>query len=363
MVQQTTLMMQCNVKQKARRVSLKYFHREDTSLKSEKGCNEEEEEEVEKRKKKEEEETEAMPATGQFFPSHIRQHTTHFGRDRLKMSMLTLKRQNKTVGMGARSLTLDSLKLPSLCTASSVITTSTHTSGPAAPPKSDVITNAKKTVGIQVTIHFTRWKYTHSEIKEKEKDMSSSLSRSLPNIASAVQNDASKAASKHRFERISYSKKLQARSGEKKDREEDPGAQSQQPPAHEQTLQELEKSGIYHIDLSNLTGVVHIQKDIQTERMDRSDVMNLQNRSMSTIRENSPYTARSSADIKHRLESDKIGRRSRRKKWKDNCKCMRCEIMKRQFTEGDDHYSKWGIYPCQQFNRKKYFNQYFYDSD
>nr|XP_022330230.1 uncharacterized protein LOC111128722 isoform X6 [Crassostrea virginica] len=273
------------------------------------------------------------------------------------------KRQNKTVGMGARSLTLDSLKLPSLCTASSVITTSTHTSGPAAPPKSDVITNAKKTVGIQVTIHFTRWKYTHSEIKEKEKDMSSSLSRSLPNIASAVQNDASKAASKHRFERISYSKKLQARSGEKKDREEDPGAQSQQPPAHEQTLQELEKSGIYHIDLSNLTGVVHIQKDIQTERMDRSDVMNLQNRSMSTIRENSPYTARSSADIKHRLESDKIGRRSRRKKWKDNCKCMRCEIMKRQFTEGDDHYSKWGIYPCQQFNRKKYFNQYFYDSD
>ena len=93
MVQQTTLMMQCNVKQKARRVSLKYFHREDTSLKSEKGCNEEEEEEVEveKRKKKEEEEEDAMPATGQFFPSHIRQHTTHFGKDRLKMSMLTLK--------------------------------------------------------------------------------------------------------------------------------------------------------------------------------------------------------------------------------------------------------------------------------
>lgn len=201
------------------------------------------------------------------------------------------------------------------------------------------------------------------QIKEKEKDMSSSLSRSLPNIASAVQNDASKAASKHRFERISYSKKLQTRSGEKKDREDDPGSQSQQPPPHEHSLQELEKSGIYHIDLSNLTGVVHIQKDIQTERMDRSDVMNLQNRSMSTIRENSPYTARSSADIKHRLESDKIGRRSRRKKWKDNCKCMRCEIMKRQFTEGDDHYSKWGIYPCQQFNRKKYFNQYFYDSD
>lgn len=67
-------------------------------------------------------------------------------------SLSLWQRQNKTVGMGARSLTLDSLKLPSLCTASSVITTSTHTSGPAAPPKSDVITNAKKTVGIQVSI-------------------------------------------------------------------------------------------------------------------------------------------------------------------------------------------------------------------
>eukprot|EP00105_Crassostrea_gigas_P009851 XP_011424954.1 PREDICTED: uncharacterized protein LOC105326546 isoform X5 [Crassostrea gigas] len=254
------------------------------------------------------------------------------------------KRQNKVAGIGARSLTLDSLKLPSLCTASSVITTSTHTSGPNVAPKSDVIPNAKKTVGIQ--------------IKEKEKDLSSSLSRSLPNIATAVQNDA-KPASKHRFERISYSKKLQTRSVEKKDKEDEQAVTE----APSNSLQELEKSGIYHIDLSNLTGVVHIQKDIQSERIDRGEVLNFQNRSMSTIRENSPFTARSSADIRSRLEKDRLGRRSRRKKWKDNCKCMRCEIMKRQFTEGDDHYSKWGIYPCQQFNRKKYFNQYFYDSD
>lgn len=189
-------------------------------------------------------------------------------------------------------------------------------------------------------------------------DLSSSLSRSLPNIATAVQNDA-KPASKHRFERISYSKKLQTRSVEKKDKE-DEQAVTESP---SKSLQELEKSGIYHIDLSNLTGVVHIQKDIQSERIDRGEVLNFQNRSMSTIRENSPFTARSSADIRSRLEKDRLGRRSRRKKWKDNCKCMRCEIMKRQFTEGDDHYSKWGIYPCQQFNRKKYFNQYFYDSD
>lgn len=147
------------------------------------------------------------------------------------------KRQNKVAGIGARSLTLDSLKLPSLCTASSVITTSTHTSGPNVAPKSDVIPNAKKTVGIQVTIHFTRWKFNETQIKEKEKDLSSSLSRSLPNIATAVQNDT-KPASKHRFERISYSKKLQTRSVEKKDKE-DEQAVTESP---SKSLQELEKS-------------------------------------------------------------------------------------------------------------------------
>ncbi|XP_061174669.1 uncharacterized protein LOC133183778 isoform X2 [Saccostrea echinata] len=130
------------------------------------------------------------------------------------------KRQNKSVGIGARSLTLDSLKLPSLCTASSVITTSTNASGSVAP-KSDVVANTKKTVGIQV--------------KDKEKDLSSSLSRSLPNIATAVQND-SKTSSKHRFERISYSKKLQTRSVEKKEKDEESTTQPQQ------ELQELEKS-------------------------------------------------------------------------------------------------------------------------
>uniref|UniRef100_A0A8W8IAE3 Uncharacterized protein n=1 Tax=Magallana gigas TaxID=29159 RepID=A0A8W8IAE3_MAGGI len=147
------------------------------------------------------------------------------------------RRQNKVAGIGARSLTLDSLKLPSLCTASSVITSSTHTSGPNVAPKSDVIPNAKKTVGIQVTIHFTRWKFNETQIKEKEKDLSSSLSRSLPNIATAVQNDA-KPASKHRFERISYSKKLQTRSVEKKDKEDEQAVTE----APSNSLQELEKS-------------------------------------------------------------------------------------------------------------------------
>lgn len=67
--------------QKTRRVSLKYCHRDDVNLKTEKENNEEEEEE----------EDDKVNVKGGFFPKHIRQHTTHFGKDRLKMSMLSLK--------------------------------------------------------------------------------------------------------------------------------------------------------------------------------------------------------------------------------------------------------------------------------
>lgn len=68
--------------QKTRRVSLKYCHRDEVNLKREKENNEEEEEE---------EEEDKVNVKGGFFPKHIRQHTTHFGKDRLKMSMLSLK--------------------------------------------------------------------------------------------------------------------------------------------------------------------------------------------------------------------------------------------------------------------------------
>lgn len=65
--------------QKTRRVSLKYCHRDEVNLKTEKENNEEEEED------------DKVNVKGGFFPKHIRQHTTHFGKDRLKMSMLSLK--------------------------------------------------------------------------------------------------------------------------------------------------------------------------------------------------------------------------------------------------------------------------------
>ncbi|ESO87538.1 hypothetical protein LOTGIDRAFT_235027 [Lottia gigantea] len=34
-------------------------------------------------------------------------------------------------------------------------------------------------------------------------------------------------------------------------------------------------------------------------------------------------------------------------KWKDDCDCLRCKMIKRQFKDGDDSYKVWGQYPCQ----------------
>ncbi|RUS82037.1 hypothetical protein EGW08_010193 [Elysia chlorotica] len=34
------------------------------------------------------------------------------------------------------------------------------------------------------------------------------------------------------------------------------------------------------------------------------------------------------------------------RKWKENCECLRCQMLRREFKEGDEHYSLWGQYPC-----------------
>ena len=35
-----------------------------------------------------------------------------------------------------------------------------------------------------------------------------------------------------------------------------------------------------------------------------------------------------------------------KKKWKDHCGCLRCQMIKRQWQEGDELYKVWGNYPC-----------------
>ncbi|KAK3096536.1 hypothetical protein FSP39_001107 [Pinctada imbricata] len=255
-------------------------------------------------------------------------------------SQIIPKRQTKHPGIGTRSLTLDSMKLPSICTASSVITTSTNATGQSAK----TARTEKKSINIQ-------------ESSDREKDLSSSISRSLPNIAQAVQNEAKTQTNnaKHRFEKFTNTKKLTTRKAETKE------SPKKEETSHPQ--QPLEKSGIYQIDLSSLAekSEPSTADSSHTERSQRHAPLGP--RFIGTIKEEPSGRNSSAASSRRQLETDKIGRRSRRKKWRDNCKCMRCEIMKRQFIEGDDHYSKWGIYPCMNLSRKKYYHQYFYDSD
>lgn len=157
------------------------------------------------------------------------------------------------------------------------------------------------------------------------------MSKSLPNIANATQQESTKSP-KHRYEKIAHSKRLMKRSHDKESN-------------NTKETQILEQSGIYQIELGEIGDDV-----VSSGKLSERKIL-------------SPVNETNSARTREQLQNDRIGRRSRRQKWRDNCKCMRCEIMKRQFVEGDDHYTKWGIYPCQQFNRQKYFNHYFYDSD
>lgn len=167
------------------------------------------------------------------------------------------------------------------------------------------------------------------------------MSKSLPNVANIGTQEVNKSTTnsyKHRYERIAQQKRLLQRKQENKKKQESEG-------------QHLEQSGIYQIEIGDFPNSDEIPK-----RFSKNTI--------GTILENEISSGRHSRQTRFRLENDTIGRRSRRKKWRENCKCMRCEIMHRQYEERDDHYSKWGIYPCQQhLARQKYFNQYFYDSD
>ena len=34
------------------------------------------------------------------------------------------------------------------------------------------------------------------------------------------------------------------------------------------------------------------------------------------------------------------------RKWKEDCDCLRCAMLRRRWQDGDDSYSLWGQYPC-----------------
>ena len=64
------------------------------------------------------------------------------------------------------------------------------------------------------------------------------------------------------------------------------------------------------------------------------------NSTMSHVRMRRPSKADSISDTRSE------GNYMLRKKWKDDCECLRCQMLRRQYKDGDDAYSGWGQYPC-----------------
>ncbi|XP_052099232.1 uncharacterized protein LOC127733854 isoform X4 [Mytilus californianus] len=139
-------------------------------------------------------------------------------------SLLTLKRQNTKAHLGiTRSLTLESMKLP-------YISNGSIANGSIYTTKSNKETGSKK-VGVQVLIHYTRWRYSPVGKSETEsilsdtKLLNGTLSKSLPNVAD-VDNEVNKPSnnsSKHRYERITQKKTLINRNPDKAENEDKEG--------------------------------------------------------------------------------------------------------------------------------------------
>ncbi|XP_021358929.1 uncharacterized protein LOC110453985 isoform X3 [Mizuhopecten yessoensis] len=138
-------------------------------------------------------------------------------QDLRRMSLLLLRRPQKNAVVGiARSLTMESMKLPSIST-SSVITTATNGTTGGASIKTTG--SGSKKVNIQVLIHFARWRcgQLDSDKGYRESQLNAALSKSLPNIATSVPQDTKAsvaAATKHRFEKFAHTKKLSRRTDE-----------------------------------------------------------------------------------------------------------------------------------------------------
>lgn len=116
-------------------------------------------------------------------------------------------------------------------------------------------------------------------------------------------------------------------------------------------FQSLEQSGIYQLDFSSVRNEIppvthgpHPPTSANTERS---------------------YLARKQAFPGARFHSGGKSRQGRElgQKWRDDCDCLRCDIMRRQYMEGDiSSYQNWGNYPCMKLSKSR-ASSYYYDSD
>lgn len=110
-------------------------------------------------------------------------------------------------------------------------------------------------------------------------------------------------------------------------------------------LHVLEQSGIYQIDLSNV----------------RNEIPPVAHEPLPPV-----YSAPAERSYRRTQRPRKNNKKlAVDQKWRDDCDCLRCGIIRRQYTEGDlKSYQNWGNYPCMNLTKcLASTDRYCYDSD
>ena len=164
-------------------------------------------------------------------------------------------------------------------------------------------------------------------------------------------------ADKYKKEKDRTEPKEKDRTEPKEKERKEPEKMKEKAAPNKSELQALEQSGIYQIDFSS----------IRNEIPPVADAASLPPLSAKTERSyrgaRQPSQERTSINLQ---EGIKFGPRSRvvTKKWRDDCDCLRCSIIKRQFMEGDPAYMMWGNYPCRRVVKSRNSSEMcYYDSD
>lgn len=211
------------------------------------------------------------------------------------------------------------------------------------------------------------------------------------------QKEESKTKNSHRYESISYKKHLlkrhlgnNATNNSKRSKE----TNAQNKGEKTQIKNALQKEFVYvknhtkensdHVkELPKITRTKEIEPDQIYPRGNKSDFHILQQSGiyqldLSEVRneippvQHEPLPPVSSAQTERGYRSRKLQRASRHihaktveQKWRDDCDCLRCDIIRRQFAEGDmTSYRNWGNYPCMKLSKSRGSNDtFYYDSD
>lgn len=114
----------------------------------------------------------------------------------------------------------------------------------------------------------------------------------------------------------------------------------------------LQQSGIYQLDLSNVRNEIPpVNYAPRPPRGEATSARTYKSRQYELKGSRQRDTASGNA----------MGRLSKQK-WRDDCDCLRCTMMRRQYNDGDvNAYKNWGNYPCIKLG--KYRPESDYDSD